>query len=216
MTKTKPMTDNDMPAEVPGAARRQPSQQRSRERVERMLAAAQQIIAERGSDALRMADVAERAGVSIGSLYQFFPDKAAIIRSLAERCTSQSRACIEDGLAAVTDDAGLRQAFAGLVDAYYAMFLDDPAMCDIWSGMQADKGLRALEVAESRITGAMLGAAIRRVRPDADPAETELRGFLIMHLGEATMRLAVAVPRDEGDRLVAAYKAIADTALAPG
>ncbi|TJV49466.1 MAG: TetR/AcrR family transcriptional regulator, partial [Mesorhizobium sp.] len=41
--------------------RRAPSQQRSRERVERMLAAASALIAEQGSDAMRMGEVAERA-----------------------------------------------------------------------------------------------------------------------------------------------------------
>ncbi|RUU02593.1 TetR family transcriptional regulator, partial [Mesorhizobium sp. USDA-HM6] len=46
--------------------RRAPTQQRSRERVERMLAAASALIAEQGSDAMRMGEVAERAGVSIG------------------------------------------------------------------------------------------------------------------------------------------------------
>ena len=65
--------------------RRSPSQQRSRERVERMLSAASALIAEQGSDAMRMGEVAERAGVSIGSLYQFFPDKRAIVWALAER-----------------------------------------------------------------------------------------------------------------------------------
>ncbi len=77
--------------------RRAPSQQRSRERVERMLAAASALIAEQGSDAMRMGEVAERAGVSIGSLYQFFPDKRAIVWALAERYTAESQACISAG-----------------------------------------------------------------------------------------------------------------------
>ena len=78
---------------------RLPTQQRSRERVERMLAAASALIAEGGSDAMRMSEVAERAGVPIGSLYQFFPDKGAIVRTLAERYNALGRACIEEGLA---------------------------------------------------------------------------------------------------------------------
>src|SRR5205809_464260 len=78
-----------------------PTQQRSRERVERMLAAASEIIEKHGSDAMRMSEVAERAGVPIGSLYQFFPDKRALIRTLAERYNALGRKCIEKELAPV-------------------------------------------------------------------------------------------------------------------
>src|SRR6187200_3383987 len=87
---------------TPLAVARMPTQQRSRERVERMLAAATALIAEQGSDALRMSEVAERAGVSIGSLYQFFPDKSAIVGTLVERYNEAGRRCIADGMADVT------------------------------------------------------------------------------------------------------------------
>ena len=149
------------PASTPSAQPRRsttparlPTQQRSRERVERMLAAAAALIAEAGSDAMRMSEVAERAGVPIGSLYQFFPDKGAIIRTLAERYNALGRACIEEGLANVADLDGLRDAFGRLVDIYYALFLAEPVMRDIWSGTQADKALRDIDLDDSRQTGA--------------------------------------------------------------
>lgn len=190
-------------------ARREPSQQRSRERVERMLAAAAALIVEKGSDAMRMSEVAERAGVSIGSLYQFFPDKAAIIRTLAERYNALGRDCIETELAGVRDTAGLKDAFGRLVDIYYGMFLSEPVMRDVWSGMQADKALREVELGESRLNGSLLADTMRRLRPDADRDELERSAFLIMSLGESTMRLAISVERAEGDALVEAYKRMA-------
>jgi AcrR family transcriptional regulator len=189
--------------------RKEPSQQRSRERVERMLAAARNLIAERGSDAMKMGEVAERAGVSIGSLYQFFPDKSAIIRALAERFTADSRACIETALNDVSDERGLRAAFTELVDTYYAIWLAEPVMRDIWSGTQADKTLRELELADSRASAETLVRVWQRLRPDADPQALSSTAFLIWQLGEATMRLAVSVDRAEGDRLVEAYKRMA-------
>lgn len=189
--------------------RRAPSQQRSRERVERMLAAASALIAEQGSDALRMGEVAERAGVSIGSLYQFFPDKRAIIRTLAERYTTEGQACISAALAGVGDAEGLSQAFSDLVDLYYRLFLTEPVMRDIWSGTQADKALRQLELQDSRANAAPLAAVLKRLRPHADPAVLKSTAFLVWQMGEAAMRLAISVERQEGDRLVAAYKRMA-------
>ncbi|MGQ0467528.1 MAG: TetR family transcriptional regulator [Sporichthyaceae bacterium] len=78
------------PADVPGAVaaqplRREPMQRRSVARVQRMLDAAQELTAEIGYDALTTTLIAERAGVSIGSLYQFFPDKQAVVRAVALR-----------------------------------------------------------------------------------------------------------------------------------
>ncbi|PLP60036.1 TetR family transcriptional regulator [Mesorhizobium loti] len=201
--------------DTPGA-RREPTQKRSRERVERMLAVASSLIAEKGSDALRMGEVAEKAGVSIGSLYQFFPDKSAIIRALADRYQKESETCIAEALAGVRDSKALEKAFSELVDVYYGIFLAEPVMRDIWSGTQADKALRELELAHSRANAGMLLDVLMRLHPGADPDALETSAFLIWQLGEATMRLAVSVDRTEGDRLVTAYKRMALSELARG
>lgn len=191
------------------ALRRAPSQRRSQERVERMLQAASALISEGGSDAMRMGEVAERAGVSIGSLYQYFPDKGAIIRMLAERYNAEGRACIADGLSGVSDMKGLIEAFGGLIDVYYGIFLAEPVMRDIWSGTQADKALRDIDLRDSRANGALLAEAWQRVAPATDAQAIERKAFLVMSLGEATMRLAISVERAEGDMLVADFKAMA-------
>ncbi|CAN7443764.1 TetR family transcriptional regulator [Phyllobacterium sp. LjRoot231] len=186
--------------------RREPTQKRSRERVERILSCASTLIEKSGSDAMRMSDVAEMAGISIGSLYQYFPDKGAIIRTLAERYNVLGQQCIAEGLQDVRDREGLQRAFGELIDVYYAMFLAEPVMRDIWSGTQADKALRDIDLADSRINGAVLAAARGRVDPGADRAELETSSFLIMQLGEATMRLAISVERKEGDALAEHFK----------
>lgn len=62
-----------------------PRQQRSRATVESILDAANLEIAARGSAAATTTSIAERAGVSVGGLYRFFPDKHAIGDALAER-----------------------------------------------------------------------------------------------------------------------------------
>ncbi|EJL20442.1 transcriptional regulator [Caulobacter sp. AP07] len=187
-------------------ARRAPAQQRSRERLERILAVASDLIARKGSDQMKMSEIADLAGISIGSLYQYFPDKSAIIRTLAERFNGESRKCIEAALADVRGLDGLLAAYSGLVDQYYQIFLAEPVMRDIWSGMQVDRQLAEIELAESRAAGALLAAAMMRIRPDSDPERTASTAFLIWHLGEATMRLAVSYDAVEGAALVDDFK----------
>ncbi len=65
--------------------RKLPSQERSKDTVEAILTAAAHIFAELGYAACTTNKIALRAGVSIGSLYQYFPNKDAIIVSLTEQ-----------------------------------------------------------------------------------------------------------------------------------
>src|SRR3954467_15220253 len=68
-----------------GPLRRVPVQGRSVERVRRMLDACAGLVDEVGYDGLTTTLLAERAGVAIGSVYQFFPDKRAIVQALTLR-----------------------------------------------------------------------------------------------------------------------------------
>jgi AcrR family transcriptional regulator len=66
-------------------ARRDPAQERSRKTVDAIVEAAGRLLVEHGRLGVTTNAVAERAGVSIGSLYQYFPNKEAIFAALQER-----------------------------------------------------------------------------------------------------------------------------------
>jgi AcrR family transcriptional regulator len=68
-----------------GPLRRVPVQGRSLARVHRMLDACAELVDEGGYEGLTTTLLAERAGVAIGSVYQFFPDKRAIVQALTLR-----------------------------------------------------------------------------------------------------------------------------------
>jgi AcrR family transcriptional regulator len=69
--------------------RRQPKQQRGKERVEKILIAAAAVFDEVGYEAATTHLIAAKAGTAIGSLYQFFPDKAAIFKAMELRHAEQ-------------------------------------------------------------------------------------------------------------------------------
>lgn len=71
-----------MPSHIAAAARRVPQQERGHRRVASLLGAAADVMAEVGYEQTTMCAIAERAGSSIGSLYQFFPNKEAVAEAL--------------------------------------------------------------------------------------------------------------------------------------
>lgn len=83
VTATVPV---DPPARSTGSPlRRFPVQGRSVARVQRMLDACAALVDEVGYEGLTTTLLAERAGVAIGSVYQFFPDKRAVVQALTQR-----------------------------------------------------------------------------------------------------------------------------------
>ena len=78
--------------EAASKLRRVPSQARGQRRFDQILDAAEAVLAEVGFEAATTNDIARRAETSIGSLYQFFPNKEAILQALASRYLDDLRA----------------------------------------------------------------------------------------------------------------------------
>src|SRR5215471_6849715 len=76
---------------TPARVRRTPRQARSKKRFETILDAAAEVFASSGFEAATMESIADGAETSIGSVYQFFPNKLAVFQALAERCLERSR-----------------------------------------------------------------------------------------------------------------------------
>ncbi|OLT27854.1 hypothetical protein BJF79_42230 [Actinomadura sp. CNU-125] len=85
---------------MPPGVRRRPTQRRSADRFERLLDACAELLAESGYEALTTRDVARRAGVPIGTLYQFFDGKQGLAHELAMRNLEILLARLHDRLAA--------------------------------------------------------------------------------------------------------------------
>ena len=109
--------------------RKRPRQARSRQMQADILAGAADILRCKGLSALNTNAVAERAGVSVGSLYQYFPGKEAILAALVREMRRDMRA---DLLEAVARGKGrpLGEAVGELVDASLRHHARDPALTD--------------------------------------------------------------------------------------
>ncbi len=182
--------------------RRQPTQARSRERVERILQAAAALLAEGGPAALRPSDVAARAEVPIGSVYQYFADRNGLLEALVERYFAQVRDTLAAELAGRTT---LDEVLAGLEAAargWLALHRADPMWTQVLYGILGDKELQARNLADSQENADRLTAALLAVAPTADP--TPLRDVVLVtnHLFPAALQLALAEPTPERQEAV--------------
>jgi AcrR family transcriptional regulator len=99
--------------------RRVPTQERSKKRVESILDAAAQIFVEMGYDNATVDAIADRADTSVGSIYQFFPNKQALFIALAERCIERSKQVFEQVLTPKVLASGWEKILSLIIDAYY-------------------------------------------------------------------------------------------------
>ncbi len=105
----------------PTPLRRRPVQQRSTQRVERMLEACATLIDELGYDGVTTTLIADRAGVAVGSLYQFFPDKRAVVQALTARNLDRFVESVAERMAGATLEHWW-DAVDLVFDAYVEMF----------------------------------------------------------------------------------------------
>ena len=113
--------------------RREPKQRRSRQTVEAVLGGVQRVLKRHGVEALTTNRIAEAAGVSIGSLYQYFPDKRAIFTALYDRHVDQVRHVIERTMADCTS-ASLEDFTRELVEGLANVHTEDAELHGIISG----------------------------------------------------------------------------------
>jgi AcrR family transcriptional regulator len=112
---------------APLDARKQPTQRRSTATVEAILEAAARILETTGLPGYTTNAVAQRAGVSVGSLYQYFPNRDALTAALIERESATLLEEVDAAANAPTCEAGL----LGLVRAGVAHQMRRPALARV-------------------------------------------------------------------------------------
>lgn len=95
--------------------RKQPKQSRSQETVDIILKASTHIIEQFGLENMSTNKIAEKAGVSIGSLYQYFPNKEAIMAKLMDKYTERQLKLVEKALAK-NEPQNLKEAIQVIIE----------------------------------------------------------------------------------------------------
>ncbi|MCX0243030.1 MULTISPECIES: TetR/AcrR family transcriptional regulator [Streptomyces] len=191
--------------------RRAPVQQRSAERLARILDACAGLLDEIGYEQLTTRAVAQRAGVPIGSVYRFFSNKRALADALARRNLDSYAERITARLTAI-ETADWRGAIDAVLDEYLAMKRTVPGFALVDFGAPApdeDPADDANQRVASRLTGLLAGQLGREA--DADL----LRAILVcVEAADALLKLAFRTDPSGDDALVAETRELIHAYLA--
>ncbi len=182
-----------------------PIQARSRERLRRVLDAADELLLTEGAEAFTTNRIARLAGVPVGSVYRYFPDKEAIVQALAVSYWSD----FEDLVAAAADADELDpfpDPGAVVLDALAAGFRARPGFLALWYG-----GLRTEEVRDAtRPTRSAIARSVERILavhwPGASDGDRTTCAAMVVLAGDGLLREAFRRDGAGDERVLAESK----------
>jgi AcrR family transcriptional regulator len=155
-----------------------PQQSRSQQRVDSILDTAADLFTEVGYEAATTNAIAERAGISIGSLYRYFSDKDAILRALAARYHQEEQELFDKVL---TDDViylPLVVLLDRLIDPFLEMYCTCPVYAHILLGTDVSADIAAASQESEQEVIERLAGILVRVAPQIDTQQASLTAVI--------------------------------------
>ena len=199
----------------PGKAlRRQPRQDRSRERVDHILATAQKLIGEKGVVALSMVDIASASGMALATVYHYFPNRTAVTAELYRRFSDRFQQTLKDVLRSIRTAEDIHRVTDTIIDGYFEMLKDEPEIQDLLNAVQADKEMLNLDIAQTRAQAAAFSARAQHLIDERHRENFTRSVYLLFQLAGGAVRLALHQGGEEGERIVADFKRLIRDQLA--
>lgn len=181
-----------MPPHLPPAAltpRKAPRQRRAQETVEAILAATARVLVEDGFDRASTNRIARVAGVSVGSLYQYFPSKEALVMALVERHIGEMLELLAASAVELAD-APIEVAVRTYVRAMLKAHALDPALHRVLVTQVVHVGSAAVAEIECRAHAIVRGYLEYR-KAELAPRDLDTAAFVLVTTVEAITHRAV-------------------------
>lgn len=172
--------------------RRLPSQARSRQRVQRLLDTADALIGADGLAALTIPLLATSAHVPVGSIYQFFPDKSAIVDAVAAR---YMRLLLEELERLGERIVKLRweAAVEVVIEHFAGMYRDNPTFRELWLNGYLGRDAREREQQNHDEMARVLAAALKQRPEFRNARRLKLASRLAVVVADGLLRYAFTV-----------------------
>ena len=177
--------------------RNKPVQQRALARREQMLAATAELLEEVGQDDLTTILVAKRVGVSVGTLYHYFPNKYAILYALAEQWLGEWNLALQELEAVKIETLSLKKFVEKVMDRTLLVYKNQQGILPLVQAMSGVPELKELDNQHDELIIESMARMFRRLEITDDCAELSRLGSEWMEVSHAL--LLVIVEQNETD-----------------
>jgi AcrR family transcriptional regulator len=195
--------------------RRLPKQQRGKQRVEKILDAAAEVFAEVGYEAATTHAIAARANTAVGSLYQFFPDKAAIFRALEIRHVERVRAMWDKINTPAIVQLPLRQMIQQLVAAVAKLFEQPTSRVVFVQFFTAPEIFQAIDESFTQEAIAFTASLLKQRHPTLSDERCSLLAEVCVHCSNTLILIALRSSESHSQQLIQQIEDLLVSYLSP-
>ncbi|MEH6549141.1 MAG: TetR family transcriptional regulator [Pseudomonadales bacterium] len=181
----------------------EPKQERGRQRFEAILESVTTLIVQHGCSQLKMRDIAQLADIPIGSLYQYFPDRNAILARLHTRYFEHSEQLMRVRYSRVDTIEDFFSASEKLIKEVQEFLSSIPSLKEVWIAVQSKPEIRHLDIESSRRSAQVLKQTLRPlVKPSVSEKDLATACFLITDLFGRASLIALDSSKKESAQLM--------------
>jgi len=186
----------------PNKVRRTPVQARSRARVARILDATARIVAEVGFEDASIERIAGKARTSVGSIYQFYPDKLALFRAMVTRHMDQTIAMVDEVLSVWPWSQAWEGLVETLIDGMAAWAQEEPAIKTVWLTAYVNRDIVEESERFDREIARRIESILARYNPALPARRRAIVARAMVEVFGTMLLLTARVPRNEGKAML--------------
>lgn len=195
--------------------RRRPTQERSKRKFDALLQASRELLVEVGFESFTCEEVAARAEVPIGTLYQFFANKYVIVCELNRQdlvAVSQELADFHGEIPSLDWLRHMNQ----FVDHLANLWMTDPSRREVWLAMQSTPSTRATGAIHEKEFAEVISRMLRPLTPRTPRSRRSMMAEVLVHVVYSMLNFSVQDEQSHAEavselkRLMVAYLLVAE------
>jgi AcrR family transcriptional regulator len=192
--------------------RRRPTQERSHKKFDHLLHVSRELLLEVGFESFTCEEVASRAGLPIGTLYQFFQNKYVIVCELDRVDAVEVRLELQSFADAIPSLDWLK-FLDRLVDHMAALWAGDPSRRAVWLAVQSTPATRATAAVTERELAAEVARALAPLTPGTPRERRTIIAEVLVHVAYSMLNFSIRDGQEHSESIIELKRLLASYLL---